>query len=293
MPNYSLDSRKSHLKNEYHIYQDRPVQTETYRVYGRKMWTTSLQSFQDAARKEFYCLSHNGRCRLKYRVTLNLLRTYLVPDVPKLLAERRKLFAYLGRKKSIVSYAVVEVTRNDFKTVPTDRVHFTFLIDTALTASELKTLFERACKAAGYREGDYRISEVLDLEGMPEEEYEQRVLKYVVKFDCKVPGKIILFKPNLGLRKTYTIGSFWTDGAGNRTTKAAIWEPIRWQTIRKYQGQSAPSCLRSVSDPGVDPRLALDPDVIANARNGQSLRLVPGAVHPIEREDDGTMGFPW
>ncbi|MGL4593958.1 MAG: hypothetical protein ACRCUY_04425 [Thermoguttaceae bacterium] len=83
-----------------------------YFILWRKPYsaTSSLESYSNWARKESYCLFNNGRMA-NFTLQLNLLRFYIFPDIPQLRQELTKLFAYLSRKKTIVAYAVLEVTK--------------------------------------------------------------------------------------------------------------------------------------------------------------------------------------
>lgn len=194
---------------------------------------------------------HNGR-RPNFMLQLNLCRIYLVSDIPKLRKELDKLFAYLRRKKKIVAYAVLEVTRNKRKNRPVDQVHLHFLVDTELTEAELRNFFHRACKSAKYTADDYRVSSVKNIAGKPDREY-KRICRYLVKDGY--PEKIIMFKPGLGFNKIRTIGKWWTDKDGTPTTKKKIWAPIRLATICKYRAQNAtpqplPTANEAIEDLG-------------------------------------------
>ena len=213
------------------IYQHAPRQEETYTEYPVYSWTSSKESYSKTASREAYCLFNNGR-KANFTLQLNLYRMYFVQDIEALRKELSILFAYLRRKKKIAAYAVLEVTRDQLG-MPTNKVHFHFLIDTDLSENKLKKLFHRACKSAGYTRNDYRLSKVDDISGKPDDEY-RWLCKYIVKAD-RLPKKVILFKKHLRLRKTRTVGDFWLDANGDPTTKKAIWEPIRLATIRKHQ----------------------------------------------------------
>lgn len=224
MQGYS-NAQNYHNPNDHHLYQTNPWPKEPKKVVfawgANRSWTSSLESYRNAARKASFCLFHNGR-RANFTVQLNLQRTYFVQDVPSLRAELTKLFSFLGRKKSIVAFAVLEITRNEFKTVPTDKVHVHFLVDTALTEAELIDLFRRACKAAKFTPDDYRISKVENIAGISDGAYKHRACNYIVK-DVR-SDKIIMFKRNLGFRKIRTVGKWWTDENGQPTKKEKIWK---------------------------------------------------------------------
>lgn len=240
MAYYSESGQDGKWYGNSHLYQKKPRLETPYnpnRPYGVCSWTSSIKSYEKATRKESGCLFKNDR-RAKFLLQLNLQRSYFLADFPQLRKGLDRMFAYLRRKKNIVAYAVLEVTRNKRKTRPIDQVHLHFLIDTLLTEDELRDLFHRACKAAKYTPDDYRISRITNIAGKPDFEY-KRICRYLVKDGN--PDKIIMFKPGIGLRKIHTIGKWWVDKDGNPTTKKKIWAPIRLAAIRKYQAQNAPS----------------------------------------------------
>lgn len=208
MKDYSQTAPNCHNPNSDCLYQTNPWPKEPgikFTWNTNYSWTSSLESYRNAARRESYCLFHNGR-RASHTLQLNLLRYYRIQDVTKLRVELSKLFAYLGRKKSLTAFAALEITRDEFKTGPTDRVHLHFLINTALTEDELINLFHRACKAAKYTTEDYRISKVERIVGIPDDEYKYRYCNYIVKDG--LPGRVIMFKSKL-FRKIRTVGKWW------------------------------------------------------------------------------------
>ena len=212
-----------HNPDDEHLYQTNPWPKDPDWLKEKHInysATSSLESYPNWARKEAFCLLHNGR-RPNFILQLNLQRPYFRADIPNLKKELDSLFAYLRRKKKIVAYAVIETTRNEYKTGPSDKVHIHFLIDTELAEGELKNLFHRACKSAKYTPDDYRISKVKSIAGISDNEYKYRICNYIVKDGF--PDKIILFKRGLGFRKIRTIGKFWVDSAGRPTTKEKIW----------------------------------------------------------------------
>ena len=206
-----------------HLYQINPWPTERkdiYRQYTNYSSTSSLESYGNWARKESYCLFNNGR-RANFTLQLNLQRAYCVSDILKLRKELNQLFAYLRRTKNFAAYAVLEITRDKYKKKPTDKIHTHFLIETALTVAELKDLFRRACEAAKYTPDDYEISKIENITGMRDGEYKHRICNYITKDGF--PKKVIMFKPNLGFRKTRKVGKFWMDKNGKPTNKEKIW----------------------------------------------------------------------
>lgn len=222
------NAQNYHNPSDHHLYQTNPWPKEPKKVIypwgANRSWTSSLESYRNAARKASFCLFHNGR-RANFTVQLNLQRTYFVQDVPTLRAELTKLFSFLGRKKSIVAFAVLEITRNEFKTGPTDKIHVHFLVDTALDESELIDLFRRACKAAKFTPDDYRISKVKNIAGMSDGEYKHRCCNYVTK-DLRTDN-IVMFKRNLGFRKIRTVGKWWLDKNGNPTNMENTWDQAK------------------------------------------------------------------
>lgn len=213
-----------HNPNDNHLYQTNPWPNEPPKpfTWGKnRSWTSSLESYASAAQKESYCLLHNGH-RANFTLQLNLLGIYFVHDIEKLRSELKKLFACLSRKKNISAYAALEVTRNKFKTGPTDRIHIHFLIDTKLTEIELIDLFHRACKSAKFTTDDYRISKVDNIAGISDGEYKHRICNYIVKDGF--PEKVIMFKTmKPRFNKIRTVGKFWTDKDGKPTQKDKIW----------------------------------------------------------------------
>lgn len=236
MLDYSETSNSSHFFEDNHLYQKHPRELEPFdpnRKYINRSWTSSIESYGNAARKESYCLYNNGR-RANFTLQLNLLRTYLRSDVPKLRKEMDSLFGYLRRKQQIVAYAVFEVTRDEFQVHPVDKVHLHFLIDTELSESELRDLFHRACKSAKYSNDDYRISKVENISDITDQEY-KRLCRYLVKDTAKEwrQKNPILFKYRAGFRKLRMIGKFWENSNGAPTTKKEIWKSISEQMKAK------------------------------------------------------------
>ena len=217
-----LDSPQS----DNHLYQTKPAEIETYKRHKVYSWTSSLEGYHNKAKAYAFRMLYNGR-KVKYRITVNILRLYFVTDVPELRKHIQDLLQCLRRHK-LIAYAILEVTRNEHQTGAMDRVHIHFLADTGLNKDALVELFQKACKAAKYSTKEHKKPFVENLEGLTDAEY-WKVIKYFFKYDCR--RKPILFKTGLSPQKTYQVGKFWVKpksvkaGASRKTKKKYTPDP--------------------------------------------------------------------
>lgn len=239
MAYYKKSAQNGYWHGGRHLYQKNPRLKNpdaTEQQPERASWTSSIESFRKAARCESFCLFSNG-LRANRVLQLNLLRNYFIADIDALCKEQNDLRGFIRRhnkkkeKEKIVAHSVMEVTRNKFKTAPTDQVHFHFLIHTTLSETELIDLFHRACQAAKYASSDYRISKVCNIAGTSDEEY-KRICAYQAKDGYE--DRIIMFKPGLGFNKIRKIGDFWVNKNGVPTTKQKIWLQAEWRMKPEY-----------------------------------------------------------
>ena len=222
-----------------HLYQRKPRQRETYRANGKKSWTSSLESYDNIARKYCYCLCHNQR-QPKHVVTINITQNHFIPDIPKLRKTFQAILQFLRRKKLIVALFMLEITKDGYKRNAADKVHFHCLIDTQLTKTALIEHLRDAMNVAKVRYKMGKHDYITD-------KNRDRVYRYVLKYNCWKKNKNgrrvkilpILFKQGLRVQKIYQVGDFWLDANGKHTNVDTIWEPMRLATKQKYASKES------------------------------------------------------
>ncbi len=184
----------------------------------RKNKTSSLEAYQNDAKIQCYAIQHNPR-RPKTQVTFNLLKIFTVAD---LRTQWKKMCtSLLGA--GIIAHGIREITRTK-SGYPCNRIHYHFLIANDFSEKQLRKIFKDAALKAGLTpQKEFKITIA------PIDEPE-KLAYYFTKYKC--PDRVILFKPKLGLQKYVTVGPYFIDEYGNKTTPAKIWKPIN-ETGRK------------------------------------------------------------
>jgi len=201
------------------LFQENPIFSKPS-IYRAKGWTETVEGYVNEAKQLAVCLLRNRRLmQTSYTWFLTINFECVLPP-----AEIKRAWTEICRKlraKGIVALWVREVSR-------TNRVHHHLLLRTPIS----RTALERV------------VAECLpDQEALPTHSKllvvndEWRLVHYLAK--AKITGyvqgepvddyyaeKRLLFKPNLGLKKFGTLGSFWG------RPKRELWQEVIEEELR-------------------------------------------------------------
>ena len=194
-----------------------------YTVNHRRSWTSSHETYQNAARREYQLLLVNPR-EANHLITVNYFREYSAQEI----GTKWKVLKASLQQQDIIAFVTVEVTTNphvlpngEKKFYPINRVHYHCLVDSGLPERQLRTLFKQACFDAGLAGNEFRIL----YEAIPDRKTFKRKAEYTLKFD-NYQDQAILFQPGTDIHKTCSIGRWFINADGTRANKDKMWESI-------------------------------------------------------------------
>jgi len=194
-----------------------------YTVKHRRHWTSSHETYQSAARREYQLLLANRR-EANHLITVNYFREYSTQEI---CAKWKVLKASL-QQQDIIAFVTVEITTRpqtlpdgSHKYYPVNRIHYHFLIDSVLSERQLRGIFKQACLDAGLVGNEFRIL----YESIPDRKSFEHKCKYILKFD-NFSDQAILFEPGTGINKICAIGRWFLNADGTRASKEKMWKTI-------------------------------------------------------------------
>jgi hypothetical protein len=197
------------------LFQDNPRYKSTYTLHTNRSTTDSIESYQNAARKERTILRWNGRVPTK-ELVLHFLVELWADDIRRL---QRRIFRYL-KEHGFEGVANIELTRGAYGK-PNNTVHFHLLTDDKRREWELRQLLETACERQSIVKGiDFCVTCRALWDGY-------RYFDYFTKCDKKYSDRVILFQRGLlesgrTIQKFYTIGAWYQEDRG----KVKIWQEV-------------------------------------------------------------------
>lgn len=209
-----MQDKVSSVNTITNLYQERPYRMSTYRLHKSYSTTDSLESYNNAARREVCILLRNRR-KAKHEIVIHHLTELPLKQVHETW---RKIKGYL-KKSGIVAWTVTEITR-DNRSKPTNRIHRHLLIDGKWSDKTLRRLFKDSCLCSGLEKKDFRI----DYRTIPN--FKKKVF-YATK--CNRPNEVILFTKHTGIRKFEAIGPWFLDESGNPISRTESWENVKKQ----------------------------------------------------------------
>jgi hypothetical protein len=226
--NKTMEQQSAAISQKPLLYQSTPRRHNTYIMQtSRRNWTDSLDTYQNAARREYHLLLANHR-QGQHWITLNYHCEYFAHEIKSTWSKLKVLL----KKEGIIAFAVVEfTTRNidlhDGRCVkyPNNCVHYHFLVDSSLSENQLRGIFNQACIDAGLVKNEF----VVHYESIPDRKAFEHKCEYTLKYN-KFADRAILFQPKTGINKVCSIGRWFINADGTRASKAKIWKAIiaRW-----------------------------------------------------------------
>ena len=195
-----------------------------YTVKHRRNWTSSHETYQNAAKREYELLLANYRHYANYFVTLKYFKEFTAGEIRTTWSSLKELLIQRG----IVAYSVVEITTRPqrlpngvWRDYPTNRVHYHILVDTELPEPRLRRIFNRSCVEAGLSKEDFEVH----VKSIPNRRAFVHKCKYVLKY-ANFKDQAILFQPNTGINKICSLGRWFINADGSKMNKDKTWGSI-------------------------------------------------------------------
>ena len=177
------------------LFQFPPRQRNTFcTVPHRKNWTASMETYQNAAKREYDLLMANHR-EGNHEIVIGYLKEYGIQD----LLNHFSLIKEHLTNDGIIAYQVAEITRDGYGK-PVNRIHYHFLIDYHHSKRRLVNAFKEACLYAGLQVGTGKDC-MVKYRPIPDSVEFERRCRYILKYK-KYQRRAILFRPKTGIDKT-------------------------------------------------------------------------------------------
>ena len=199
------------------LYQSHSYPENTfYLVPHRQSWTSSMATYQNAARREYHLLLSNCR-EANHEIVIGYQREYFIQE----LIDQFVLIKEHLTNEGIIAYCVAEITTDGFNN-PVNRIHYHFLIDYPGFKHRLKRIFINACRYAGLQLGsDCKIKYY----SIPDSEVYERKCRYILKYKT-FKKWAILFQPGTGINKVGMVNHFFINADGSKANKKKMWKSI-------------------------------------------------------------------
>jgi len=211
------------------LYQEFPKQKSRLPP-GWKSKTESKESFRKEASHELGRLLVNGTIP-DHIVQVNYLAEFSVKDIKNLWQKHSRRL----RDAGIVARVTMEITKDEWRQRPVNRVHYHFVAKDKRTRVELKTLFERIYQSE-MKPSDFKVGV------FPFNEARGGWKGYIRYFVKLYNNDHYLFTRGLWLRQYFTINEekFWTypDCTTSRTL-TSIEKQMQRYMITKHRLQKA------------------------------------------------------
>jgi hypothetical protein len=206
------------------LYQPSPRRYNTFnRVKGRRDWRDSRETHENASRREYHLLITNPRAA-NHLITLKYLREFTAQKI----CSTWSILKALLKQQGIVAYVVVEITaRSHFlpdgsrRYFPINKIHYHFLVDSILSARQLRDIFNRSCLDVGLIKNEFEVQHEI----IPDRRTFEHKCEYCLKFN-KFKDQAILFRPGTGINKVASIGRWFVNADGTRASKDSMWKSL-------------------------------------------------------------------
>jgi len=198
------------------LYQEHPREQTKW---NPRSYTVSRRSYDLAAKREAMVLLLNGRVP-NYVITLKYLVEMPVSQIKKLWSLHSRRLRLAG----ITGRAAIEITRDNRRQRPTNRVHYHIVVQDTRTRAELRKLVKGVCLCA-MPPGSFQVH------CKPIDDWKNFVW-YFVKYRMRSNYP---FRSRLGLSKFYTIGGWWANRDGTPRTRESIEEEMKRYAIARLR----------------------------------------------------------
>ena len=210
------------------LYQSKPRPHNSRPDYPhRRDWTDSLETYQNAARKEYHVLLANYR-ESKHLITLKYDRVFTSWEIRSRWSKLKPLL----RRQGIISFVVIEITTHrcltpdgGFGYYPINKVHYHFLVANDLSERRLRGIFNETCLEAGFDRKDFTVQYVRIRD---REHFEDRA-EYILKYR-RYAHMAVLFRRHTGIYKIDTVCPprchWFIHADGTRMNKAKEYKAI-------------------------------------------------------------------
>ena len=206
------------------LYQSTPRRRNTYhRQKSRRDWSDSIETYQNAAKQQYYLLLENHR-QANHLMTLKYLREFTAQEIRAIWSKLKALL----KKQGIVAFSVVEfttrskvLTSGGFWDFPINTIHYHILVDSSLSERQLRDIFNSACIEVGLAKNEFEVHYA----SIPDRTTFEHKCKYILKYD-NFKDYAILPQPKTGINKICSIGKWFVNADGTRANKDTMWKEI-------------------------------------------------------------------
>ena len=252
------------------LYQSSPRPYNSRPQYPhRRDWKDSLETYQNAARREYHLLLANHR-QTRHCLTLRYDKEFTFEEINSRWSVLKDLLKQWG----IIAFMVSEVTTHryltpdgNFKSYPINKMHRHFLVANDWSERRLCLTFNRACIDAGFTPKEFTIL----YERIRDRKHFEDKAKYILKYD-QYAYMAVLFRWYTGIRKIEAIGSWFINPDGTRMNKDKAWKAI----IVSWYPEPLPEPRQPVRIFGIDQRRQRECSV-QHRQQGNHAERCPGS----------------
>ena len=240
VPNTTIMAKRKRIIYKIKVLYQYPARRHnTYEeIPFRQDWTDSLETYQNAARRQYELLKENPRTAENmispdnpvHLITLKYFHEYNNLEVIALWKKIRPILTAQG----IIAYGVVEITTRrhyvsdkKYYDYPINQIHYHFLVANDLSESELRNIFNNACLEAGLKNKKPNREFEVQYDAITNRKEFLRKCMYILKYD-RYKHEAILFQRHTGINKIFAINGWFnkTDDSGKRIDKKTMWKDI-------------------------------------------------------------------